>query len=265
MDKLVLNLANVRNLKNYFVNKYLSFLFFLLLISCADDSDKFDEMSVERLYLMGVDRMEAKKYKEAATAFAEVERQHPYSDWSLNAQIMSGYGYYLAKKYDEAEEAFKMFLELHPGHEHVPYVMYMMGLIEYEQIPIVERDQSSSKESLEAFQKLIARFPESKYAKDARLKNDLIFDHLAAKEVDIARYYQDQQAHLSAINRLKTVIADYQKSSHVPESLYRIVVSYLALGMYEEAKANAAVLGHNYPDSNWYKMAYEAMQGLKKL
>lgn len=246
------------------MKKYWSLFTCLLLISCADDSEKFDEMSVEKLYLMAVDRMEAKKYKEAATAFAEVERQHPYSDWSLNAQIMSGYSYYLAKKYDEAEEAFKIFLELHPSHDYVPYVMYMLGLIEYEQIPIVERDQSPSRDSLEAFQKLIARFPESKYAKDARLKNDLIFDHLAAKEVDIARYYQDRQSHLSAINRLKLVVDSYQKSSHIPEALYRLTVSYISLGMYDEAKATAAILGHNYPTTNWYEMAYSAFKQIER-
>lgn len=252
-------------LKKLLVKNYLSLLALLCLVACADDSEKFDEMSVERLYLMGVDRMEVKKYKEAGTAFAEVERQHPYSDWSLNAQVMSGYAFYLAKKYDEAEESFESFLELHPGHEYVPYVMYMVGLIGYEQIPIVERDQTPARESMEAFQKLINRFPDSKYAKDARLKIDLITDHLAAKEVDIARYYQDKQAHLAAVNRLKAVINEYQKSAHVPEALYRLTVSYLALGMYDEAKASAAVLGHNYGDTNWYQMAYDAMQGLKKL
>lgn len=252
-------------LKKTFVRNYLPLFACLFLISCADDSEKFDEMSVERLYLMGVDRMEAKKFKEAGSAFAEVERQHPYSDWSLNAQVMSGYAFYLAKKYDEAEESFEAFIELHPGHDYVAYVMYMLGLIGYEQIPIVERDQTPAKESMEAFQKLINRFPNSEYSKDARLKIDLITDHLAAKEVDIARYYQEKHADLAAVNRLKAVVNDYQKSAHTPEALYRLTVSYLVLGMYDEARASAAVLGYNYGDTNWYQMAYDAMQGLKKL
>ena len=236
----------------------------LLLASCADDSEKFDEMSVEQLYLIAVDRLENKKHKDAGVAFAEVERQHPYSDWSLNAQIMSGYSYYLAKKYEDAEESFQMFIQLHPGHEYVPYAMYMQGLIAYEQIPIIERDHTPAKESAEEFQKLINRFPNSEYAKDARLKIDLIRDHLAAKEVEIARFYQQKESHLAAINRLKLTVKEYQTSSQVPEALYRLVISYLALGLYDEAQATAAVLGHNYGDSQWYVLAYEAMQGVKR-
>lgn len=236
----------------------------LLLTSCADDSEKFDEMSVEQLYLMAVDRMEAKKYKEAGTAYAEVERQHPYSDWSLNAQIMSGYAYYLAKKYEEATEAFDVFIQLHPGHEYVPYAMYMLGLIAYEEIPIVERDQTPAKESTEAFQKLMNRFPDTNYAKDARMKIDFIRDHLAAKELEVARYYQHREAHLAAVNRLKGVVKEYENSAHVPEALYRLVVSYLALGLYDEAQASAAVLGHNYNNSTWYAEAYAAMQSVKR-
>jgi outer membrane protein assembly factor BamD len=221
-------------------------------------------MSVEQLYLIAVDRMEAKKYKDAGTAYAEVERQHPYSDWSLNAQIMSGYAYYLAKKYEEADEAFNIFIQLHPGHEYVPYAMYMLGLIAYEEIPIVERDQTPAKESVEAFQKLMNRFPDTNYAKDARMKIDFIRDHLAAKELEVARYYQHKEAHLAAINRLKGVVKEYENSAQVPEALYRLVISYLALGLYDEAQASAAVLGHNYNNSTWYAEAYEAMQALKR-
>ena len=246
------------------MKRLLSGLLALFLASCADDSEKFDEMSVEQLYLMAVDRMEAKKHKEAGLAYAEVERQHPYSDWSLNAQVMAGYAYYFAKKYEDAEESFETFIQLHPGHEYVPYAMYMLGLISYEQIPIVERDQTPAKESADAFQKLINRFPDSKYAKDGRLKIDLIRDHLAAKEVEVARYYQQKEAHLAEVNRLKLVVKEYEKSAHVPEALYRLVISYLAIGLYDEAQASAAVLGHNYSDSDWYSLAYEAMQGVKR-
>lgn len=246
------------------MKRLLSSLLVVLLASCADDSEKFDEMSVEQLYLIAVDRMEAKKHKDAGIAYAEVERQHPYSDWSLNAQIMAGYAYYLAKKYEDAEESFETFIQLHPGHEYVPYAMYMKGLISYEQIPIVERDQAPAKESVEAFQKLINRFPNTKYAKDGRLKIDLIRDHLAAKEVEVANYYQQKDAHLPAINRLKRVVKEYETSAHVPEALYRLVISYLALGLYDEAQASAAVLGHNYNNSTWYSQSYEAMQRVQR-
>lgn len=251
-------------MKKFSFKRLASCTLVFFLTSCADDSEKFDEMSVEQLYLMAVDRMEAKKYKEAGAAFSEVERQHPYSDWSLNAQIMTGYAYYLAKKYEDADEAFQVFISLHPGHEYVPYAMYMQGLVAYEEIPIVERDQTPAKESADAFNKLINRFPDSKYAKDARLKIDFIRDHLAAKEVEVAHYYQQKGAHLAAINRLKGVVKDYESSAQIPEALYRLVISYLALGLSVEAKAGAAVLGHNHNSSTWYTQAYEAMQGVKR-
>ncbi len=238
------------------------FLLFILIIlsGCNNNDEKYEEMSVEKLYLRGIDTLNNKNFEKAGNAFAEVERQHPYSDWSLNAQLMSGYSFYQAKKYDDAVEVFETFIQLHPAHEYIPYAMYMIGLCFYEQIPIIERDQSPAEESLNSFQKLINRFPTSDYAKDAKLKIDFINDHLAAKQVDIARYYQFKRSHLAAINRLQKVVIDYPTTSHVPEALYRLAMSYLALGMRQEANATAAILGHNHASSKWYQLTYDALK-----
>ncbi len=232
----------------------------LLLSACAEKEEPYSDRSVEELYNTAMDRFGEEKYQKAAKAFAEVERQHPYSNWALKAQIMSAYCYYEAKKYDEAIENFNVFIQLHPGHPEVAYAFYMLGLCHYEQIPIIERDQKPSEQALKSFQEVLNRFPNSPYAKDAKFKIDLIRDHLAGKEVDTGRYYQRRFGYLAALNRFKEVVANYQTTSHAPEALHRMVECYLALGLKEEAREAAAVLGHNYPDSDWYRDTYSLMQ-----
>jgi len=240
---------------------FLAFLLLGLLLSgCTDKEDTYSDRSVEELYNVAMDRFESESYQKAARAFAEVERQHPYSNWALKAQLMSAYCYYEAKKYDEAIENFNVFIQLHPGHPEAAYAYYMLGLCHYEQIPIIERDQKPSELSQKAFEEVVSRFPTSPYAKDAKFKIDLIRDHLAAKEMDVGRYYQRQTAYLPAINRFKEVVSRYQTTSHAPEALLRMVECYLALGLKQEAQEAAAVLGHNYPTSDWYKDAYDLMQ-----
>lgn len=231
-----------------------------LLSACTEKEDPYNDRSVEDLYNTAMDRFDENKYQKAAKAFSEVERQHPYSNWALKAQIMSAYCYYEAKKYDEAIEHFNVFVQLHPGHPEVAYAFYMLGLCYYEQIPIVERDQKPSEQALKSFQEVLNRFPNSVYAKDAKFKIDLIRDHLAGKEVDVGRYYQKRFAYLSALNRFQEVVTLYQTTSHAPEALHRMVECYLALGLKREAKETAAVLGFNYPNSDWYKDAYALMQ-----
>ncbi len=232
----------------------------LALSACGDKEELYTDRKVEDLYNIAMDRFEENNPTKAARAFAEVERQHPYSNWALKAQLMSAYCYYEAKKYEEAIEGFNLFIQLHPGHSEVPYAYYMLGLCHYEQIPIIARDQKPAEESLKAFQEVINRFPTSIYAKDAKFKIDFIHDHLAGKEMDIARYYQKQGAYVAAINRFKEVINRFQQSSQVPEALLRLVECYLALKLKDEAQAAAAVLGHNFPTSDWYKEAYALLQ-----
>lgn len=232
----------------------------MLLSACAEKEEPYNDRTVEELYNTAMDRFEAGNYQKAAKAFAEVERQHPYSNWALKAQLMSAYCYYEAKKYDEAIENFNVFIQLHPGHPEVAYAYYMLGLCHYEQIPIIERDQKPCELSLKAFQEVVTRFPTSPYAKDAKFKIDLIRDHLAGKEMDVGRYYQKQYAYLPAINRFKEVVTKYQTTSHVPEALHRMIECYLALGLKKEAQEVAAVLGHNYPRSDWYEDTYGLMK-----
>ena len=205
--------------------------------------------------------MEEGDFAAAAKAFEEVERQHPYSQWATRGQMMAAYAYYEASQYDEAVAAADRYIELHPGNEDVPYAYYLKGMCYYEQISDVGRDQEMTRRSLESFDELIRRFPESDYARDARLKVDLADDHLAGKDMEIGRYYQDRQQYVAAINRFRTVVEDYQTTTHVPEALMRITECYLALGVREEAQAAAAVLGYNYPSSPWYERAYALLEG----
>jgi outer membrane protein assembly factor BamD len=242
---------------------FLPFLLFIL-VSCAEQDDPYIDRRVEELYNIAMDLFEDTKYQKAAKAFAEVERQHPYSNWALKAQIMSAYCYYEAKKYDEAVEAFNTFIQLHPSHAEVPYAYYMIGLCYYEQIPIVERDQKPCEKSLSHFSEVITRFPQSPYAKDSKFKIDLIRDHLAGKEMDVGRFYLKRGSYLAAVNRFKAVVDQYQTTSHVPESLHRLVECYVALGLIDQAQASAAVLGHNYPASDWYQDSYNLLNTQNK-
>lgn len=234
-----------------------------LLGGCSgDDSETLPpDLPAEDLYAQGQNYLAEGNFKEAAKSFEEVERQHPYSQWATRGQIMAAYSYYEANQYEESVAASERFIELHPGHKDVAYAYYLMGMCYYEQISDVGRDQEMTQRSQEAFDELIRRFPESDYSQDAELKVDLIRDHLAGKEMQIGRYYQRREFWLASINRFQTVVEQYQTTTHVPEALHRLTESYLALGMTEEAQASAAVLGYNYPGSDWYQRAYALLQG----
>lgn len=229
------------------------------LVGCSTTDKEIEDMPVEQLYNQAKDSLESGSYSQAAKLFSEVERQHPYSAWSLRAQLMSAYAYYEAKKYDEAIEGFNVFIQLHPGHENIPYAYYMIGLCNYEQIPGIQRTQETTEKAQSAFQEVINRFPGSPYAKDAKFKLDLIVDHFAGKEMDVGRYYLHQRSYIAALNRFKVVVDQYQTSSHTPEALHRMVECYLALGIYDQARITAAVLGHNYPGNPWYADTYTLM------
>lgn len=231
----------------------------LFLVSCAEQ-EEYVEKPVEDLYNDAIDLFEGESYKKAAKSFAEVERQHPYSNWAVKAQLMSAYSYYAAKMYADAIENYRMFIQLHPGHPDVAYANYMLGMCHYEQIPIVERDQKPSEDALASFEEVTTRFPTSIYAKDAKYKKDMISTHLAAKEMDIGRFYQNQNNYLAAVKRFKTVVDEYQSTAHIAEALHRLVECYLALGLKDQTKEVASVLGHNYPNSSWYKESYQLLK-----
>jgi outer membrane protein assembly factor BamD len=204
--------------------------------------------------------MDAQDYEESAKLFDEVERQHPYSVWARRAQLMSAFSYYLGRKYNEAINSAQRFLSIHPGNSQAPYAHYLIAMSYYEQIADVTRDQRITEQASSSFGELIRRYPESRYAADARLKLDVINDHLAGKEMEVGRYYQRSGNWLAATMRFRNVVEKYQTTSHTPEALERLVESYLALGIPDEARKSAAVLGRNYPGSQWYHRAYALIQ-----
>lgn len=239
------------------------FIAALMLQGCSKkDEDKYVERPVEELYNEGRNALLAEEYITAAKAFDEVERQHPYSDWAIQAQIMAAYAYYMDQSYDKALGALDTFIQLHPAHSDVPYAYYLQGLCYYEQLFSIERDQKITEMALDSFKELLRRFPTSKYAKDAQLKIHLLRDTLAAKEMHVGRYYQRKKAYLAAMNRFRNVVLKYQTTSHIEEALHRLVEVYLALGLREEAAATGAILGHNYPGSAWYSESYYLLKGV---
>jgi outer membrane protein assembly factor BamD len=215
---------------------------------------------VNTLYNAGWDRMREHNYRAAAVIFDEVERQHPYSVWARRAQLMSAFNYYAAGDHTKSIESARRFLSIHPGNRDAPYALYLVALNYYEQISDVTRDQAITRQALESLGEVVRRYPTTPYADDARIKVDLVRDHLAGKEMEIGRFYQRRRLWLAATVRFRTVIDDYQTTSHAPEALMRLTESYLALGVPQEAQRAASVLGANYPNTRWYQRAYELVQ-----
>jgi outer membrane protein assembly factor BamD len=231
------------------------------LSACADDdADAYQARTVERLYNLGVDALQREDFKGAVLSFDEVERQHPYSVWSTKAQLMSAFASYKRDDYDEAVIGLDRFIELNPGNSDVAYAYYLKGVSYYEQISDVGRDQKMTELARESLQDIMRRYPDSKYGRDARAKLDLVDDHLAGKEMAVGRYYQTRREYLAAINRFRSVLQDYQTTTHAPEALLRLTESYLALGTTDEAQMATAVLGHNFPGSKWYEDSYALLE-----
>ena len=236
-------------------------VFALALAACAGKKDAYIERPVEDLYNTAMDDLGEGNYQKASKDFDETDRQHPYSTWATKAQLMSAYALYQAGKYDDSIIAADRFIQLHPGHRDVAYAYYMKALDYYIQIADVARDQKTTQEAMNALAEVVRRFPDSKYARDARLKIDLARDHLAGKQMEIGRWYEKQGSFLAAINRFKLVIDQYQTTTHVPEALERLTECYLSLGLNDEASRTAAVLGYNYPGSVWYRDTYILVTG----
>jgi outer membrane protein assembly factor BamD len=215
---------------------------------------------VNTLYNAAWDRMRQRNYAQAALIFDEVERQHPYSIWARRAQLMSAFSYYAAGDHTKSIESARRFMSIHPGNRDAPYALYLIALNYYEQISDVTRDQAITRQALESLGEVVRRYPDSPYAADARVKVDLVRDHLAGKEMEIGRFYQRRRQWLAATVRFRTVVDEYQTTSHAPEALMRLTESYLALGIPDEARRAASVLGANYPNTRWYQRAYELVQ-----
>lgn len=234
-----------------------------LIVSCAGQEDEeiqYVETPVEELYTNALRELSKKRYSRAALFFDEVERQHPYSVWARRAMLLAAYSYYESNKYDEAINSADRFIALHPGNEDVAYAYYLKAICQYERISDVARDQGITRDAYEALREVVRRFPTSEYARDARLKIDMTQNHLAGKEMNIGRFYMRRHNYIAAINRYKTVLEVYQTTSHVPEALHRLTESYLAMGVDHEAQVAAAVLGYNYPGSEWYADSYHLLQ-----
>lgn len=222
----------------------------------------YEERPVEMLYNTGYDRLERRRWRDAIDYFQEVERQHPYSEWARHSILMQIYAYYQNGNYIEAISAADRFIQLFPGNPSVAYAYYMRAICFFEQITDVGRDQAYAENALVALREVTRRFPGTPYASDALVKIDMVNDQLAGKEMAIGRYYQRAHQPLAAINRYRVVIEnpEFQRTSHVPEALYRLVEVNLTLGLKEEAVRNGAVLGHNFPGSPWYAAAYSLLE-----
>lgn len=243
-----------------------AFAISLALAACSDDEPKEDtavDKPVNELYNKAMDQLAQRRYKESAKAFEEVEREHPYSIWATKAELMAAYSLYQENSYQDAINALNRFIQLHPGNRDIAYAYYLRALCYYEQVTDVGRDQSSGEQALSSLEELIRRYPETSYARDARHKIDLVRDQLAGKELMIGRFYENRGQYLAAINRFKVVVNKYQTTSQVPEALHRLVECYMALGIVDEARKTAAVLGYNYPRSQWYIDSYELVQNVK--
>lgn len=226
----------------------------------ADEDVAYVARDVESLYAEAQRRLDRGNTLVAAALFDEVERQHPYSPWARRAQLMSAFSYYIARDYNKAIQNAQRFLSIHPGNKDAPYAYYLIALSYYEQISDVNRDQKITEQAAVALSEVNRRFPQTEYAADARLKLDLVADHLAGKEMEIGRFYQRSGQWLAAQLRFRNVVEQYATTSHTPEALYRLTESSLALGLREEAVKYAAVLGANYPGTEWYEKSYELVQ-----
>ena len=234
----------------------------LTVSACAGNKPRqklaYEERPVEMLYNTGYQRLQSRRWTDAVDYFQEVERQHPYSEWSRRAILMQVYAYYQNNNYQDAIAAADRFIALFPGNPSAAYAFYMRAICNFEQIVDVGRDQAYAEAALTGLRDVARRYPNTPYATDARVKIDMVNDQLAGKEMAVGRFYQRANQPLAALNRYKAVINNeaFQRSSHTPEALYRLVEVNVALGLTEEATRNAAVLGHNYPGSPWYAEAY---------
>lgn len=257
-----------RPAKKIYMIRYISLVTVLLFVVACSSSDKTiddrllsqpEDIPVEVLYNEAAQALDQGNHSRAAKLFTEVERIYPFSQWAVQAQLMSAFAYYQDQRYDEAIVALDRFIKLHPGHKNIDYAHYLKAISFYEQISDVRRDQSMTELALRNLDVVISRFPDSQYARDARLKRDLTFDHLAGKEMEIGRFYLQQKEFNAALNRFRSVVTTYQTTMHVPEALHRMVETYLALGIRAEATRVAAVLGYNYPGSRWYQDTYNLL------
>jgi outer membrane protein assembly factor BamD len=222
----------------------------------------FENYTAQEIFALAERELEqANNPEDAARIFGEVERLYPYSELAKRALIMQAYSYHQAKDYENARSAARRFIDFYPADEDAAYAQYLLALSYYDQIDEVGRDQGLTMEALQALRVVIERYPDSEWARSAKLKFELAFDHLAGKEMEVGRYYLKRKNYTAAINRFRNVVERFQTTTHTPEALYRLVEAYLALGLDAEAQTAGAILGHNYRASEWYQDAYALLTG----
>ena len=223
--------------------------------------DTFVEVPADKLYNEGLYLMNEKHDPKAASKkFEEVDRQHPYSDWARKSQLMSAYAFYQSGDYDNCIGAATRYVTLHPGSPDAAYAQYLIAASHYDQIPDISRDQGRTEKAIAALDEVVRKYPTSEYAVSAKAKLEGARDQLAGKEMEVGRYNLQKRNYTAAINRFKTVVTQYQTTRHVEEALARLTEAYMAIGIVGEAQTAAAVLGHNFPDSPWYKDAYNLVK-----
>ena len=245
--------------------KVLIFITFLFFISSCAIKERLKEKPVityvekpaELLWEDANRYLSAQNYTFAAEAFEEIDKQHPYSSLAKKSKVMAAYVYYLEKDYENSIFAIDRFINLHPADKNMPYALYLKGLCYYDQINNVDLDQTPAKNAKKTFEELVKKFPKSAYSKDAKKKINASQNQLAAKEMDVGRYYQKKNKHLAAIERFQLVITNYSTTPQTAEALYRLTESYLSLGIVDEAKKTTAVLSYNFKNSNWYRLSYQ--------
>lgn len=228
-----------------------------VIISGCSSTPKPEPTNAEDLYKQAEEYLQKTSYSKAAETFEKVELEHPYSSLAAKSRLMAAYAYYKDKKYDDAVIALDRFIKFHPGNKDIAYAYYLKAMCYYEQIVDVSQDQGNTEKAMQAFREVILRFPNSKYAKDARLKLELTIDHMAGQEMSIGRWYLGQENYLSALNRFSTVVNQYQTTSQIEEALYRQIEIYTILGLNTEAQKAYQVLEYNYPKSKWTKRGLE--------
>lgn len=236
-------------------------LVFALAAACGDQDAPLEDLTAEEIYGRAEFELEAGRDEDAAELFGEVERLYPYSELAKRALIMQTFAYHRGKDYENSRSSAQRYIDFYPADEDAAYAQYLLALSYYDQIDEVGRDQGLTFEALQALRTVIERYPDHDYARSAALKFDLAFNHLAAKEMEVGRFYLRRGHHIAAINRFRTVVEEFQTTTHTPEALYRLVESYLSLGLSDEAQTAGAILGYNYQSTEWYNDAYILLMG----
>ncbi|KGB80457.1 MAG: outer membrane protein assembly factor BamD [Confluentimicrobium sp.] len=234
-----------------------------VLSSCGGNREPaLESLTAEDIYKKAEFELETtRNADDAAVLFGEVERLYPYSEWAKRALIMQAYAYYIDKDYENSRSSAQRYIDFYPADEDAAYAQYLLALSYYDQIDLIGRDQGLTYQALQALRTVIERYPDSEYAQSAILKFDLAFNHLAAKEMEIGRYYLKRGHYTAAINRFRVVVEDFQTTTHTAEALYRLIEAYLSLGLDHEAQAAGAILGFNYQSTEWYEDGYKLLQG----